>query len=194
MISCRFKQILLLFFIACLIISGCDLNEKKGSGISGSQNSEGKRMNRTDSTFVCADSSTVIVVPCANGYEYAMHNYDFNPVIENELNKFQNIHALPFPFKKLTGVSYQGVFDKKYCLPIIQKVNVDYLILTRFSQPYNGLDQSRMEWGYQLKIINTKTLEELNSLSAKNLKDYNLIEKHIRANIGTLKNDIEKLR
>jgi len=41
----------------------------------------------------------VIVVQCANGYEYAIYNYDFNPVIEKELNKLENINVKLFPLK-----------------------------------------------------------------------------------------------
>lgn len=51
------------------------------------------------------DTLDVIVVQCANGYEYAMYNYDFNPVIEKELNKFENINVKPFPLITLMGVT-----------------------------------------------------------------------------------------
>jgi len=140
------------------------------------------------------DTLKIIVVQCANGYEYAMNSYNFNPVIENELNKFKNILVKPFPFKTLMGVSYQGVFDKKYCQPIIDKVNVDFLILTRFDKGYSGLNQTEMKWGYELKIVNTETLEQVNSINAHNLNGFLEIEKHIKDNIGILKADIEKLK
>ena len=81
-----------------------------------------------DKTFIKIDTPDsldspleLIIVQCANGYEYAMHNYDFNPTIENELNQFENIKVKPFPFKTLMCVTYQGVFDKKYC-PMKMKV------------------------------------------------------------------------
>lgn len=139
-------------------------------------------------------SLDIIVVQCANGYEYALHNYDFNPVIEKELNRFENINVKPFPFKALLGVSYQGVFDKKYCAPIIEKVDIDYLILTRFSNNYNHLKRTEMDWGYELRIVNTTTLEQINSIGAKNLKGYEQIKQHIRDNIAKLRSDIERFK
>lgn len=139
------------------------------------------------------DTLEIIVVQCSNGYEYAMHNYDFNPIIENELNKFDNITVKPFPLKTLMGVSYQGVFDKKYCQPIIDKVDVDFLILTRFDERYMEQNSNKMKWGYELRIVNTKTLEQVNTISAYGLNDYLDIEKHIQKNIEKLKKDIEKL-
>jgi hypothetical protein len=93
------------------------------------------------------------------------------------------------------GVAYQGVFDKKYCPPIIEKVDVDFLILTRFDKEYGELTSSdEMRWGYELKIVNTETLEQIKSINAHDLKDYKDIEKHIKDNIEKLKTDIEKIK
>ncbi len=139
---------------------------------------------------VALDTIKVLVVQCSNGYEYAIHGVNFNPTIESELNNYKNIRVIPFPFKKLMGVPYQGVYDKKYCQPIIDKVNVDYLILTRFS---DDTDITQKTWGYQVKIVKTKTMDQVNSITAINLKSYDLVEEHIRNNIGILKRDIEKL-
>jgi hypothetical protein len=141
------------------------------------------------------DTLEIIVVQCANGYEYGMFNYNFNHVIEIELDKYENIKVKPFPYKTLMGVAYQGVFDKKYCPPIIEKVDVDFLILTRFDKEYGELTSSdEMRWGYELKIVNTETLEQIKSINAHDLKDYKDIEKHIKDNIEKLKTDIEKIK
>ncbi|WP_029446790.1 hypothetical protein [Cellulophaga baltica] len=140
------------------------------------------------------DSLEVIVVQCANGYEYAQHGYDFNPIIEKELNNFENITIKPFPLKTLMGVSYQGVFDKKYCPPIIEKVSADYLILTRFDREFYISNSNKQKWGYELRVVNTKTLEQITAMEAHNLKNYTEIEKHIKHNIGTLKIAVENLK
>ncbi len=140
------------------------------------------------------DTIDIIVVQCANGYGYALHNYDFNPLIETELNRFKYINVKPFPLKTLMGTAYQGVFDKKYCPPIIAKVQVDFLILTRFDHPYGKLDEKEDSWGYELKIVNTKTLQQINSISAHDLKEYKDLETHIKNNMSTLKSDIGKLK
>lgn len=187
-----------------MTIIGCNSAEKKESKmvdinetIENSFNAENSVSSNKD-TYVSEnlkiDTLDIIVVQCANGYEYSMHNYDFNPIVETELNKFNNINVRPFPLKTLMGVPYQGVFDKKYCPAIIEKVDVDFLILTRFDKRYDELNRTEMDWGYELRIVNTKTLEQVNSISADNLKEYQQIEKHIQDNIVTLKSDIEKLK
>ena len=153
----------------------------------------GKDLSLLNKTRVI-DTLEIMVVQCANGYEYAQQGYDFNSIIEKELNHFENINIKPFPLKTLMGVSYQGVFDKKYCQPIIEKVNVDYLILTRFDNGVGIFDRSEQKWGYQLRVVNTKTLKQIKSIEAHNLNDYAEIKKHISDNIEKLKVDIETLK
>jgi len=190
----------ILIFLSIVTIIGCNSTDNKKSTVT-----EKKDSVLVDSSMVVneetaltetpkIDTLEIIVVQCANGYEYAMHNYDFNPVVEKELNKFANIKVKPFPLKTLMGVAYQGVFDKKYCPPIIEKVDVDFLILTRFDKRYDELNKNQMKWGYELRIVNTETLEQINTISTYDLNDYSEIEKHIQENIEKLKNDIEKLK
>ena len=56
------------------------------------------------------------------------------------------------------------------------------------------MHQSEPKWGYELRIVNAKTLKQVNSIKAHNLKSYTELEKHIKDNIKTLKADIEKLK
>lgn len=140
------------------------------------------------------DTMSVMFVPCSNGYDFAQANMDLDRIIEEELNKFQNINIKPFPYKTLMGVAYYGVFDKKYCAPIIEKVDVDFLILTKFDEIFNDLGRPKNKWGYEVRIIDTETLEQVNSISAHKLKNYQQIEKHIKDNIEKLKMDIEKIK
>lgn len=148
----------------------------------------------TDLAPIKTDTLKVIVVQCANGYNYSQLGYSFNHIIEEELNKFDNILVKPFPLKALMGVSYQGVFDKKYCPPIIEKVDADFLVLTRFTSEHIALNRSEMDWGYQLRIVNTSNLKQVNSINAHDLKKYEEIEQHIKDHISTLKTEIENLR
>ena len=190
----------ILIFFSVLTIIGCNSTDNKESTVTEKKNSVlvdsymvvNEETALTDTPKI--DTLEIIVIQCANGYEYAMHNYDFNPVVEKELNKFDNIKVKPFPLKTLMGVVYQGVFDKKYCPPIIEKVDVDFLILTRFDKRYDELNGNQMKWGYELRILNTETLEQVNTISAYDLNDYSEIEMHIQENIEKLKSDIEKLK
>jgi len=183
----KYAEVVLLFLL--LMVISCNTIEKNNDN---SLRDSSKIAHDSISTKI--DTLEIIVVQCANGYEYAIHNFDFNPVIENELNKFENIKVKPFPLNELIGIAYQGVFDKKYCTPIIEKVNVDFLILTRFDKKYDALNPSQMKWGYELRIVNTETLEQINTISAHDLNDYSDIEKHLKDNIEKLKRDIERLK
>ncbi len=200
----RFKYLQTIIFLLFLTFISCNSTEKKGLD-STELKEKTIETNLIDTSKIVNERNLlrdtpntnileIIVVQCANGYEYGMHNYDFNPIIENELNKIDNFEIKPFPLKALMGVAYQGVFDKKNCPPIIDKVDVDFLILTRFDKPYEEINSNLMKWGYELRIVNTETLEQVNTISAHELNDYSEIEKHIQANIETLKNDIEKLK
>ncbi len=195
----KYFQIIVFFLLFTII--GCNTTGKKNKNVTKKYNA----CALIDSSEMTQDVSLlnkatiiapleVMVVQCANGYEYAMHNYDFNPVIGSELNKFENIKVKPFPYKTLMGVTYQGVFDQKYCSPIIEKVNVDFLVLTKFDKRYGELNSGKMKWGYELKIVNTETLEQIKTINAHDLNDYEAIEKHIEDNIEKLKTDIERIK
>ena len=193
-----FKNILPLLLLAVVGCNTIDKNakntieEKQKRSLIDSLKIKNDKCLQEDTVSI--DTLKLIVVQCANGYEYAIHSYNFNPVIERELNRFENIKVKPFPYKTLMGVSYQGVFDKKYCTPIIEKVDVDILVLTRFDNQYYEVNNSKMKWGYELRIVKTETLEQIHTISASGLDAYSEIEKHIQKNIEKLKKDIETLK
>ncbi|OJJ16961.1 hypothetical protein BKI52_30045 [marine bacterium AO1-C] len=135
----------------------------------------------------------VLVLPNANSYNYMSEGYFINKHIGKELNKLTSIKVKPFPFGALRGVTYLGVFDKRYCLPIVRRVNVDFLILSRFDTDFPPKGNQK-KWGYQLRIVNAKTLQQINTINAHALNTYSDVEKHIRSNIEKLKTDIEKFK
>lgn len=194
-----YSQILITLTLLPLIACNATVDKKQAVKVEENEralmdSSAVARTEQSSNVPIPIDTLEVIVVQCANGYEYATHQYDFNPVIEHELNTFENIKVKPFPYKTLMGVAYQGVFDKKYCPPIIEKVDVDFLILTRFDKRFDAVNSTEMKWGYELRVVNTETLEQINSINAHGLKDYEAIEQHIKENIKTLKADLEKVK
>jgi hypothetical protein len=139
---------------------------------------------------------TILVIQCSNGYEYSMFGYDFNPIIERELRRIENIEVIPFSLKKLMGVTYQGVYDRKYCKPILDKVDADYYIMTRFTGEYppDTPNMSKMNWGYETKVLNTKSMQQIISIGNKRLNEYREIEIDIMKNIPQLVKDIKSLK
>ena len=135
----------------------------------------------------------VIVLQCSNGYG---HN-DFNRTIESEISKREGFSIIPFPNKKLLGVAFQGVYDKKYCNPIIEKLNVDYIVMTRFlGNLKEGIEITEEDaiWGYEIKILNTKSMNQKISIRKDNLAEYKDILTDIEKNGEKLLNDIENLK
>lgn len=92
------------------------------------------------------------------------------------------------------GVSYQGVYDKKYCKPILDKINADYFIMTKFVGPSPDTpNHGSISWGYEIKILNTKSWHQMVSIGKSGLKDAVEIEADIKNKIDILIQDIENL-
>lgn len=135
----------------------------------------------------------VIVLQCSNGYG---HN-DFNRTIESEISKREGFTIVPFPNKKLLGVAFQGVYDKKYCIPIIEKIDVDYIVMTKYlGNLKEGIEitEEDVVWGYEIKFLNTKSMNQKISIRKDNLEEYRNILTDIEKNGEKLLNDIENLK
>lgn len=136
----------------------------------------------------------ILVLGCYNGYG----RNDFRKHIESEIRKNNEFEIIPFPNKKLLGVAYQGVYDKKYCKPIIDKIDVDYIIMTRFlGNIENGIEnigEKTTIWGYETKMLNVKSMNQKVSIRKDNLKEYQDILIHIKKNGNTLNKDIENFK
>lgn len=182
--------------VPLLVISSCDEDDSRIRSIEDNDLTYENVDSVSDADHLNAqdiDTMSVMVVPSANDYEYAMSNFELDPLLEAALISSKSIQVVPFPLKTMMRVAYHGVFDAKYCPPIIEKVAVDYLVLSRFDKEYHELNRTSMSWGYEVRIVNTQTLEQVNSIEAHNLEEYAEIEQHIKANIGRLEADMEEL-
>lgn len=56
---------------------------------------------------------------------------DIRTIVESILYDQGRLSVIPFPFKQLMGVPYHKVFDKKYCKPILEKVDCDIIIMSQ---------------------------------------------------------------
>lgn len=185
-----------IFISLCFLIFMGYMHYKEEKTIDILRNDENNPQNYQTQTSYKKPShikTKILFIPCANGYDYGIYNYDFTSLVESELTKSGKIKILSFPFKKLMGINYHDIWNKEHCSRIIEKVNADFLILSRFSQNFNDTPHLKIKWGYEIKIINTKNLKEIHSINVDNLKSYNALEEHIKNNIETLKKDIEFL-
>lgn len=125
---------------------------------------------------------TVMVIPCSNGYEYNAQMGDLNPSLEKYLAQDERIILKPFPLKQMRGTGYFGVFDKKHCGKILEKVDVDFLIMTRMRGLYvQPVHSDSGDWGYDTKILDVASMEQFNGISARKLKSFELIDADIKS-------------
>ena len=94
---------------------------------------------------------------------------DTRRILESSLAGKEGLSVIPFPFKKLRGVPCQMVYDKKYCKPIIDKVDCDVIIMTQIITD-NERKPGIWPWAYKIRVYNIRTGKQLNSIHGKNLK------------------------
>ena len=147
-----------------------------------------------DSILEKSPKIKILVLQCSNGYGLN----DFRNIIEKEIGENNQFEIIPFPNKNLLGVTFQGVYDKKYCKPICEKINVDYIIMTKYLgnivQGIELINEKTTIWGYEIKILNTKSWFQKTSIRKDDLKEYEDILVHIEQNSDELINDIIELK
>lgn len=135
---------------------------------------------------------TVCVIPTSNGYDYAQQGYEIESTLEKSLSKSKNSQLAKFPLSKFKGSGYQGIYDKKYCRKILKYCKVDYIIMSRLRGGYFLSNEEFDPWGYEIKILNTKTMEQKISIGQKDFETFEEIQSHIEQNINQLVEDMTK--
>lgn len=183
------KNVILLVIL--LITFGCSKNDKE------EVKKENKSEEKRDTTSlrgifgdqkIKANRVKVLVLPNANSYEYTNHGYNFTDVIGLYIGTHEDFERVALPFDKSIPVS--GIYSKYYCKPFIEKTNADFIIMTKFIGTPFAEDKNKRSWGYGIKVLNTKTMIEKESMRAENLKNFDELKKHIRTNIYNLKIDL----
>jgi len=194
-----FKIILLFTFSIISCNEKIELQQKNGFDSElindefDTQKNKSQNLANDTLKIITNEKTKVIVLQCSNGYG---HN-DFNRTIESEISKEESFTVVPFPNKKLLGVTFQGVYDKKYCDPIIEKLDVDYIIMTRFLgniEEAVEITDENFIWGYEIKILNVKSMKQKISIRKDNLKEYQDIITDIERNGKNLIIDIQNLQ
>jgi len=144
-----------------------------------------------EDTVAAIDTPSVLILPCSNGYDYGMYGYDLDEVLEENLSKVDRIKVLPFSYLKFRKAHYHGVYDKKYCDGILALTEADYLIMNRMKGNLVASPSSKGDWGYSIRILNTKTLEQVNSINASNLSGWKEVLEHLEKAQATLIEDIQ---
>lgn len=135
---------------------------------------------------------TVLVLP-----PYDLNaNGGFSPEIQDILEKNfkynSEIDLIKFPFKKLKHTPYQNVYDKKYCKLILEKLNVDFIVMSKINLK-DILIQNK-KWDLSFRIYNVKTNQQIDSkLKGKDLS-YTQIEYKVKSNYQILVDEISDFK
>lgn len=181
------KLYLLIIVIATSIIS-CQTNDQKDVPTVESILKEKiitKKQNPIQADTLISEivEPKVLLVPCSNGYEYEIKQGSINPFLERILKNDKRIEFVPFPYKKMKGSGYFGVFDKKNCSKIIANTAVDFIVMTKmFGGDFSLFgEEEKPNWGYATRILNTKTMEQFNGISGNKFDSFEALEKDIES-------------
>lgn len=138
-----------------------------------------------------ADSAIrILVLPSFDEIANAGASPDIRRIIESELADRQPLSVISFPFKRLSGVPYQMVFDKKDCKPILDKVDCEIIIMSQIITD-NEQKPGAWPWSYKIRVYNTRTGKQINSIQGDNLKTED-IQNDIHSKREKLIGDIER--
>lgn len=150
-----------------------------------------KEQNNLDAIKLTAltnkDSISVLVIPCSNGYVYNLRMGDLNPSLEKYLKIDKRVILIDFPYKKMNGAGYFGVYDKNACTEILKQVKVDFLIMTQMKgMDIQDTDSNPGNWGYETKVLNVRTMQQFQAIHSENLKSFYEIDSDIQQKINKL--------
>jgi hypothetical protein len=113
---------------------------------------------------------SVLVLPPYDAIANAGISPDIQKYLESIFTTDTTLRLIKFPYRQLMNVSYQNVFDKKYCSPITAKIKTDIIIMSKLDQATGTGNMITDKWNFKIKIYNTKTgNQKVSNLSADNL-------------------------
>lgn len=97
--------------------------------------------------------------------------------IETALFNDNSLDLIKFPYKKLTGIPYQQIFDKKFCRTIMEKVKTDIIIMSKIEYLQESRNKFNRKWNLWIKIYNTNSGKQISSkVVAEKLHDAGIMK------------------
>lgn len=132
---------------------------------------------------------TVLVLPPYDKIANAGISPDIQMMLEKALLGKGSLSVIPFPLKKLMGIPYQMVYDKKYCKPVVDRIDCEIIIMTQLMTETEN-KPGIWPWSYRVRIYNVTTNAQIDSIIGEDLKAEELMN-DIDAKIDILLKDIE---
>lgn len=137
---------------------------------------------------------SVIVMPAYDEIANAGISPNIRKCLETALASDSSLMLIKFPFKQLVNVSYQNVFDKKFCQPIVDKTKADIIVMSKLEQAARTGKMASDRWNFQLRIYNTRTGTQINSAVSGNHLTGNQIRDVIENKKQILTAEIKSIR
>ncbi len=140
------------------------------------------------SVFRTIQKPSVLVLPPYDLNANGGFSPEIQDLLETNFRENSEINLINFPFKKLIQVPYQNVYDKKYCKLISEKINVDFIIMSKIE--LKDILKQNKKWDLNFRIYNVKVNQQLDSrLKGKDLS-YLQIEDKVQKNYQILVDEI----
>jgi hypothetical protein len=114
-------------------------------------------------TWLLPYKLTVLVLPPYDEIANAGISPAVQKYLEAQIDNDTNLSLINFSYKQFMNVSYQNVYDKKYCQPIIDKRKTDVIVMSKLDlvTPAGKMDKDK--WNLSLRIYNTNTGKQSDS-------------------------------
>jgi hypothetical protein len=133
---------------------------------------------RANDTILLEMEKSIVVLPCANGYDFSTSNMDLDKEIVESMKLCGFTLAQRVSFKKLQGVNVYGLWHEKDLDQIRSTLTQDYFVVCRMHAP-DGWEinrQSTNEWGYSLRLYDRRSGKLKGQLSTKDLAGFEYIK------------------
>ena len=153
------------YFIWAILLTFCTTERREQIAIEVSPPTEKPIV--TDSIVISQHAikikPSVLVLP---PYD-EIHNEGISPdvmkYLENVISNDTSVALIKFPLKKLMNTPYQNVFDKKYCKPILEVVEVQIIIMSKLDHVASTGKMSTDTWNLRLRMYNSITNVQIDS-------------------------------
>lgn len=166
------------FILAILCLASCNKSDKLADNVK----------HTTDSTILTADTTagvdlyaanelSIIILPSYDEIANAGISPNIQSYLEREISKDSSVTLIKFPYKDLMNIPYHNVYDKKYCKPILNKVEADIFVMTKLDINERTGHMSSDRWSFSIRIYDVKNDRQINSkIKGKGLSDNEISE------------------
>ena len=159
------KTILKIFIISILIFS-CQTKQENTTEQNLVENIQSDSIIKADSIEQykrVENKLEILVLPPYDEIANRGISPNIRNIIEGELSKSKELNVIKFPFKKLMNTSYQNIFDKRYCKPILKIIDPDIIIMSKldFLKQTGQMDSDI--WNLKIRVFNTSTDIQIDS-------------------------------